>query len=236
MALQLAESLAVQKCFNRQDILKRFLDWWQKEGFDTGPVAADVFRLILTGIPAEEASAKVHQTSGARTAGCNPAHRISPLAMAAFLADEELAHFAMQEAALTHWDPLAGDVAAAVVILCRSLIRGHSWGDACQRAVEGRTHLSKAAFQAKADVPLKKDRFAPDVLRAAIHFIQTNTSFDAVLTAAIEFVGPANYCPVLVGAIGGAQWGAAAIDRQSLAHCDILPRVYSSAQTLAGMW
>lgn len=79
---------------------------FREEGFDTGPVAAGVFRLILAGFPVEEATAQVHRTSGGQTAGCNPAHRASPLAMAEFLVDEDVAQFAAQEAALTHWDPL----------------------------------------------------------------------------------------------------------------------------------
>ncbi len=236
MAVRLAESLASRRSFERADILVRYLNWWRKEGFDTGPVAAAVFRLILAGSPVEEATARVHRTSGGQTAGCNPAHRVSPLAMAEFLVDEELAHFAMQEAALTHWDPLAGDVAAAVAVLCRSFIRGYGWEDACQKAAQGRADITKAAFQTKMDDPLRKDGFAPAVLRAAIYFIQTSTRLDAALTAAIWFVGPSNYCPVLVGTIGGARWGAAAIQPKHLAHCDILPRIYASAKTLASLW
>jgi ADP-ribosylglycohydrolase len=48
-------------------------------------------------------------------AGCNPAHRTAPLAMATFLDDDVLADCALREAALTHAHPLAGDVAAAAL-------------------------------------------------------------------------------------------------------------------------
>jgi ADP-ribosylglycohydrolase len=54
--------------------------------------------------------------AGGMTAGCNPAHRCAPLAMAPFVPDEELAERALQEARLTHHHPLAGDVAAAVAV------------------------------------------------------------------------------------------------------------------------
>jgi hypothetical protein len=46
--------------------------------------------------------------------------------------------------------------------------------------------------------------------------------------------GPANYCPVLVGAVGGARWGAASIEPRQLQHCDLLPQVRQSA--LARAW
>jgi hypothetical protein len=32
-----------------------------------------------------------------------------------------------------------------------------------------------------------------------------------VLQKSIEFAGPANYCPVLVGSLAGARWGASSI-------------------------
>src|SRR5208337_4956704 len=72
------------------------------------------------------------------TAGCNPAHCCAPLAMASFLPDGELARCALREARLTHQHPLAGDVAAAVVVVCRALINGKPWGDALALARTGR--------------------------------------------------------------------------------------------------
>ena len=78
--------------------------------------------------------------------------------------------------------------------------------------------------------------FAPDVLRAALHFVGTSGSFAEALERSLAFAGPANYCPVLVGAIAGARWGASAIMPSSLAHVDILPRVTAAADALASGW
>ena len=78
-------------------------------------------------MPVQEATAQVHREFGGMTAGCNPAHRSPPLSMLAAIADEDLAACAMAEARLTHHDPLAGEVAAAVNKLCRALIRGAAW-------------------------------------------------------------------------------------------------------------
>ena len=47
--------------------------------------------------------------------------------MAPFIPDGELPRVADREARLTHYDPLAGDVATAVTVLCRMLIRGDDW-------------------------------------------------------------------------------------------------------------
>jgi hypothetical protein len=71
------------------------------------------------------------------------------------------------------------------------------------------------------------------VLRAALHFVGTSSCFAEALNGSLAFAGPANYCPVLVGAIGGARWGASAISQSALAHVDILPRVKTAAEALA---
>jgi ADP-ribosylglycohydrolase len=122
MAILLAESLANKREFDRDDVFERYLAWWQQGGFDTGPTSGKVFELVGSGIPRDQAISRVHTASGGLTAGCNPSHRSPPLAMAPFLPDDQIPNLARQEAALTHHDPLAGDVAASVVLLCRSLI------------------------------------------------------------------------------------------------------------------
>jgi ADP-ribosylglycohydrolase len=108
--------------------------------------------------------------------------------------------------------------------LCRSLVRGVPWDDAvCQG-----TSLRHG--------PGNNGGYAPDVLRAAVYFVGTSASFAEALKDSLAFAGPANYCPVLVGAIGGAHWGGSAIPQPALAHVGILPRVRAAAEALAGGW
>ena len=49
--------------------------------------------------------------------------------------------------------------------------------------------------------------YAPVAVRAALFFVNRATCASAALSESISFAGPANYCPVLVGAISGARWG-----------------------------
>ncbi len=226
MAVRVAESLLSSECFDPADILARYLDWWRQGAFDTGPVADRALAFIATGMPASEATAQVHHESGGRTAGCNPAHRSTPLAMLASLADEDLATCAMTEAHLTHFDPLAGEVAAAVNKLCRSLSRGMAWSD-------GERQCTGFIGQERPD---DNGGYAPAVLQAALYFVRTSASFQEALDRSLAFAGPANYCPVLVGAISGARWGASAIPQPALAHVEILPRVRAAAEGLAAAW
>ncbi len=236
MAVRLAESLAERGHVDVEDIGQRYLDWWRAGAFDTGPTAARVLSLVDDGLSFEDASQQVHIEMGQQTAGCNPAHRSSPLAMLPDLDTQALADDAQQEATLTHRHTLSGDVAAAVVVACSQLVRGIPWEDALATASLRRQPETRAAIEHWTTESLSSGGFAPDVLAAAIHFLSINDSFDEALTASLEFAGPANYCPVLVGSIGGARWGAGHIGPRLLAHCEILGRVRLAAGRLAAKW
>lgn len=226
MAVRLAESLLCCGGFDPEDVLRRYLHWWREGAFDTGPVSARALGLMAAGVPNSEAVVQVHRESSGRTAGCNPAHRSAPLCMCSFIADDHLDACAAAEARLTHHDPLAGEVAGAVNRLCRSLIRGDPWEEA----------LRKCGGLADHRGPGNDGGFAPDVLRAALHFVATADRFLEALERSLVFAGPANYCPVLVGAIGGARWGAAAAPSPAPANVPIWERIEAAANGLAAGW
>jgi ADP-ribosylglycohydrolase len=236
MAVRLAESLSDRRQFDPEDILSRYLAWWRDGAFDTGPTTAKVLALVDGGMDGIEAVKRVHNESGGMTAGCNPAHRCAPLAMASFLPESGLAGCAVREARLTHQHPLAGDVAAAVVVVCRALINGKTWGDAVALARMGRLRQTIQALDENNPSPLLPDGFAPEVLRAAIHFVAHHDSFADALNASLKFAGPANSCPVLVGAVAGARWGAVAISQEMLSDCGVVMRVQGAGEILADGW
>jgi ADP-ribosylglycohydrolase len=236
MAVRLAESLSERGTFDADDVLARYLDWYQKGAFDTGPVAEKVFARIVAGDQVDIAVRFVHKERGGFTAGCNPAHRSPPLAMAHYLADDKLPRAVLQEAALTHFESQAGDVAAGVVMLCRHLIVGAEWQDALAAAACGRRKLTQRALGVIKRGSLDRGGYAPDVLAAAIHFLDSHDSLGDALEASFTFAGRSNYCPVLVGAIGGARWGAGAVPVERIQHAELLPRVCAAAKHLAAAW
>ncbi len=180
----------------------RYLDWWCAEGFDTGPVFALVMGARVDGATTADAVAQAHEMLDAQTAGCNPAHRAPALAVTLDRDIQGLVEAVKADAELTHYDPLAGDVAAAVAVLCRMLIDGESWQEAKPIAADGRLPETAAAIVG-GDGALPNDGgYAPEVLHAAIHFLDAFGP-DVGLIEAKAFAGGANYCPVLVGAIGG---------------------------------
>lgn len=216
MALTLAECLADQGGFDLDAIRRCYFEWWQRDGYDSGPTAAQVFMHVASGMSFETAAKFVHKSSGEMTAGCNPAHRAAPLAMCMNITDEDLAAAAIAEARLTHLHPLAGDVSAAVVRLCRAGIQGQSWTDALHFASIDR--LPETCRALKRDHPpvTRPSGFAPEVLAAAIRFVDGADTFESAMREALARDSGANYVPVLVGSIGGARWGRTAVSNRSL--------------------
>jgi len=238
MALRVAESLRDCSGLDAYDLRARYFDWWREGAFDTGPTFGSVMRLVELGVSFEQAVIDVDTDSDGATAGCNPAHRNAPLAMCASIPDSELDRTAKAEAQLTHKHPIAGDAASAVTSLCRALIRGQPWSIAlCTATTDKRSPEVGHALQIPACKELSRTGFAPDVLQAAVHFVDSSESLSIALARSIDFAGPANYCPVLVGSIGGARWGSSSIDQKSLDHHgDLVPRLKAAAVALASDW
>jgi ADP-ribosylglycohydrolase len=156
--------------------------------------------------------------------------------MCAFVADDALHIIAVQEANLTHEHELAGDVSAAVVVLCRLLVRGVAWDQALEMAEQGRERATQAALSLTRKSRLDSGGFAPDALQAAVFFVGNNSTFDTALSEAFRFAGPANYCPVLVGSIAGARWGAAQIVIDCHQPNEILSRALEVSDGLGSQW
>ncbi len=206
MANILAESLAECGGLDIDHLTGHYLDWWRKDGFDTGPVFNDVMTLIDQGVAPETAASTVDKNHQGLTAGCNPAHRIAPLSLVSSISMEQLPKLAMQEARISHCHPLAGDVSAAVVVLLRGLLDGANYEMAKELAAKDRLLETREAILNPDDRPLSTSGYSPEALRAAIHFINRSSCADEAVAEAIMFAGNENYCPVIVGAISGARW------------------------------
>lgn len=233
MALTLAECLADCGGFEPDAIGRRYFEWWKTDGFDSGPTSAMVFSKVAAGTSFEAAAREVHAMTKGMTAGCNPALRSAPLAMALNLADENLADAALMEARLTHLHPLAGDVSAAVVRLCRALIRGSSWREALHFASIGRLPETCRALDPNLPMEEPPGGFAPDVLAGAVRYVDRADTFSKALGQALAEDPGSNYVPVLVGSIGGARWGRSAISDESISmHRSRIERIESVVEKL----
>ena len=236
MALRLSRSLTERACFDAEDISQCYLDWWRNDAFDTGPTFASVYTRVDKGMPVAEAVLESHEECHGETAGCNPAHRCPPLALAGFLSDGQLESALIAEAQLSHLHQLAGEGSAFVGLLCRNLIQGESFIKALELAGRNRANAIKRSAAAFDQDSLKAGGYTPEAIAAGLYFVKTSSSFSEALQKALAFAGPANYCPVITGAVAGARWGQSSISSEQLTHCDLLMDVEAAANTLTATW
>ncbi len=243
MMMQLCDSLiANQGRVNVDDIGKRYLNWYNNDGYDTGFVTAKTFDYVNKGMTFKSASEKVDFELHNMTGGVSPAHRSAPLGVLLAkktqwlwtapqpLEPEKSIRFQLGigaadivngEAKLTHYNPIAREISKATNIIIMCLILGLDFEDAVRHSLD-----SIAWSNVRDDLTNKElvrselinSGYSPSVLIAAVWFIRNTNSFEEALTESIKFAGITNYCPVLVGSIGGAMYGIDAIPSSCTEH------------------
>ncbi len=229
MAFILGQYLLSQQTFNKHELLEEYLKWWKKRGFDTGPITAKVFSLICSGHQSKEAVKEVHLSSGGRTGGCNPMHRSMVIAAASSVPLEKIEKISRDEASITHYDDLAGKMAALSNLFCRYLILGENLDSAITKVIGAK----KKTFLVSARQELERNGYALNVFKAALFFLHNYSSFEESLNASIRFAGLPNYAPVIVGGWAGALYGFSKIPKQYYSHCKMITELASIAQQLA---
>jgi len=190
-----SESLHSNNGFNEDHLRSRYLSWWKKDAFDTGPTYASVFTKIDKGMDPKKAVKRVHEEFGFNTAGCGPAHRATPLAGMLNIPNDQLITIARQEAKITHFDADAGNGSAIVILLCRYLLEGKSFKEA-QHLISTNKDLKDSWIKLQ-KAELKPDGYIFNVIFSALHFIKENKTLDD----AIKFSGKANYCSIIFAVI-----------------------------------
>jgi len=236
MATLLGESLIENSTFERNDVGRKYFDWWEIDGLDAGLVNNKVFGLVSDGVPPHVAVNKVDRELRGMTAGCNPVHRNSPIAMSAHIQDDEIPGIAERESLLTHKHHLAGLVSAISLRLIRSLIRGTDWPEAVLKLDNISSPPISDALKEARNGKKYSSGYSLHVLGAAIYFVNSATNFDEMLEKAIDFSGDENYCAVLAGSLGGARWGASYISNLWFAGLKDIDKVNLVASNLANDW
>jgi len=227
MALNVSDSLLDYNKFNGPDILSRHLFLYHTKKCEIGEVTKYIYQQALKYTNGQSPLTREHflfdqsiidemvkladKNSNGQTAGCNPAQRSYPLAFCRFISDDDLLDFTNLEAKLTHYNPLAGQVAGIVNLICRSLLNDQNWSDAVSSAfatpklhvdiqnIFGRHHRwSHPAVETHS-------AYAPAVLNAALHYV--STSDNAAQAIAKAHAHDKSYCTPIVGLLAGTRWG-----------------------------
>ena len=205
---------------------KGYLEWFKEEGYDAGLVTHKVLELVDSGLSFDDAAKQVDTELDGMTASISPAHRSIPLTLyfvAWYLRSpnffeefpntgfREFESLISREARMTHLHKEASEVSIAVNAICMYLILGKDIIDSMRFGLKFinenlRLNIEDNISTRNSD-NLKSGGYAPDVLTAALWFLLHTRSLKDALDQSKEFAGIANYCPVLVGSIGGAMYG-----------------------------
>jgi len=227
MMMKVLNSFFGKKVVDIEGIGRLYLEWFKEDGYDAGLVTHKVLELVDSGLSFGESAEQVHKELDGMTAGISPAHRSIPLAIIfakhylwapklwgrhSTAGSRWLTDTVDQEAKLTHLHNEASEVSQAVNAICMYLMLGHPLKKALRVGrYFFRSNHEIWSFLDSIDTfsrdNLSDGGYAPDVFIAAVWFVYHTNNFEDALSQSKEFAGVANYCPVLVGSIGGALYG-----------------------------
>ncbi len=218
MAVALAESLVARGGFDPDDVWARW-QVWQRSAADVG----NITRGSLSHERWPGAAEAAHRSQG-RSAGNGALMRVIPVAVAHARTDATVAtaatiQLALEQAALTHFDPAAGWGAALFAELVRRTIRG----------ADPFAELDDALALVPADVrarfvPLLAASWEPGgrhddpgngtvwgCLAQALWAVRHHATFHDSVVAAIDLGGDTDTVACVAGALAGARAGIQAI-------------------------
>ena len=259
MAIQLSESLLELKRFVRPKIMAKYLALCHSKQYELGEVTRSVYnhlkeksqansRVVSASAPdflfeqaaIDEAVDLVDKRLNGLTAACGPAHRSFPLAFCPWIEKDDLFELSVQEAALTHASPIAGQVAGIINLICRALVTDQTWDEAIDFAF-----ATPGLHDDVADILIRYCRYsgldagahpayAPAALNAALYYVANSTSAtDAIQKAASR---EKFYCVNIVGILAGVRWGIPVQMYKSSGQASQIKVLRDTASRMARMW
>lgn len=220
MALCLADCLVEVGGFNPDHVLAAYSGWHESEPRDEGATVATVLDQVRAGKSPHEATAEQHEQSGGRSAGNGALMRTTPIGIAFATHRELVRDVSLAEAALTHYDPLAGKACAYHNETLATLItQGHA--AAAQETIDPTgvdDRIADVLIPAASGVRTTAERIAAEqggyviaTLAVAMTAWLTAESFEEGLVWAVNLGGDADTNGAVAGALLGARFGATTI-------------------------
>ncbi len=234
-AVCIAESLVAKGGFDADDVAQRFVEWYRGGGFGIGQTAKLSLEAISSGATWQDASLKTHEAQDGKSAANGSIMRCAPLGIRFRNDDAQLMDASIESSKITHWDPLAGEAAAAVnLMVARALA-----GDASPAGIVGEVSfilddraqglrapdrnaspharvagvLREAATSSRDDLDAGS-AFCLDTLKTATYFLLGAESFESALVDCVGLGGDSDTNAAVLGAMLGACMGASAIPQR----------------------
>ena len=240
MMLCLAESLADVGGFDPEDIMLRYLAWFDGTPRDVSLTVRTVLLILRSGTQWDLASRRAFEILGSPTAGNGSLMRCAPLALF-FCGDAEARHAASQrESTLTHFERLAGWACVAFNDLLDAAIAGELREElpSIAHAIdEEDKRVSATLHQALEAEPeeVQSSAFVLDTLRTAVWAVLRTDSYEEAVCLAVNLGNDADTVGAVTGALAGAVYGEAGIPARWLDPLLLRHRITTVADRLTDL-
>lgn len=240
MMLCLAESLADVGGYDAEDVMDRYLAWFESVPLDMSLAVRTALLSYRSGTPWDLASRRAHEILGSPTAGNGSLMRCAPLALR-YLDDEEVRRAVSQrESTLTHFDRLAGASCVAFNDLVAAAVGDQlaeqlpAIADAMMDEDKRVSAVLRDAVEAEPE-EIQGSAFVLDTLCAAVWAVLRTASFEDTLILVVNLGDDADTVGAVAGALAGAVYGESGIPPRWLEPLCVYDRVVAVADRLADL-
>jgi len=240
MMLCLAQSLADVGGFDPEDVMERYLAWFDGTPRDVSLTVRTVLLSFRSGTQWDLASRRAFEILGSPTADNGSLMRCAPLALL-YCGDAEARHANSQrESMLTHFDRLAGWACVAFNDLLDAAIAGELRAELPSIAHtidEEDKRVSATLREALEAEPeeVQSSSFVLDTLRTAVWSVLHTGTFEEAACFAVNLGNDADTVGAATGALAGAVYGEAGIPPRWLAPLQGRERIAAVAERLADL-
>ena len=246
MAMALAESMVEVGGYDPDAALRAYVGWFGGGAPDAGPTTGQVLAAVAEGEHWSAATRRHGESNPDATVTNGALMRTTPIALALAGNEEGIRDATVADAALTHYDPLAGKVAVFHNLLISHLV---TTGLAAARAMCSEPghiddRIEDVVHPAVAETRLYAERLAEDqptwivtTLGVGLAALFTAESFEEGVVWAVNLGGDTDTNGAVTGALLGARFGAEQIPGEwlsALAPRERLERLAGYLATLAG--
>lgn len=240
MMLCLAESLGENAGFEPEDIMARYLSWFETAPRDVSLTVRTVMLSYRAGTQWDVASRRAFEILGSPGAANGSIMRAAPVGLL-YRTDAETRHLvAHRESTLTHFDRLAGWACVAFSDLIVAALDGTLREDVPHVAAaldEEDRRVSDALREAVVAEPeeIQSSALVLDTLRTALWSVLRTSSFEEALCLTVNLGNDADTVGAVTGALAGALYGESAIPSRWLEPLHERERASAAADRLADL-
>jgi ADP-ribosyl-[dinitrogen reductase] hydrolase len=222
MAMALSYSLIMKRCFDPDDLMTRFVSWWQ-EGyysptgrcFDIGITTSQALKAFMTyGKPY---AGDTHQES----AGNGSLMRLAPVVLFTLQTPEECAQLAIDQSRTTHAAPQALEACEFFAGILQRAVLGEKKDTLfAPRKWDGHRAMQDIAagkWRKKRRNQIRSSGYVVHTLEAALWAVDQTDSFEEALILAVNLGDDADTVGAVTGQLAGALYGYNAIPERWLA-------------------